>query len=733
MDFQSSGLANKGTVRGNFGANIRTSMHGVQRGLKGAGDGQSKPAILDAASIGVDAFAAKHPGLARDYAFLRQPTQRQQWMQGVRDAVRRDPAFLDSLGLTDGEKRAVRGLLVKAGVIQDPSRGMMGRLMDRVGEGFWDMIGGVDWGRHRAGGQLQELVGVEEPVPGVDDADGKRIAGDVLKRLATRGELVASESAMHQRRLLASQQLVDSVGESGPHDAVLRAKSYTRTVQDSVSLREHVPPTFFGRSGSSDVFVGGQEQLIDNIPDAVFSPPTYDFGWRINLMVENMLNRNPSITSPTVFALDNVFFVSWKSYKEGLTTINIEKYNLTTINIEKYKEIDYRLSSMQLSFSVNIPGNRVKYSIAAVDNSVVVVFANGEGSIDIKQLSSSFKTLGEGTISAHPIGDVSSLAIRSDGKAFNVYWKGDDDSDGCYVKEYQVYQPTLYFPDHNGNIGDVLIDFKDEYTYKMISGEGDRDNLFFRIDNNKLIFNAPFHYMSSSESTLSIRVQITDADGVSVEKAIVFPRWVEPEAPPVPGSKKISVDAIAGIATGGSVVFIIVIGIITRLLKYFSRPSANREGESVSQANIEMSRRPQSLNENVIQGMGLQDGRNSQWVRRAIPIPFLSAPQGNFDENGGYPQENFEPGAPSAPDLAAISEGDSPAAQGNVDENSAGARGDVDENGVADQESRAVVAEAGAPSAIELAAVSEEDSPVARENNQVNEENGAADRGNSDD
>jgi hypothetical protein len=595
-----------------------------------------------------------------------------------------------------------------------------------------------------------------------------------LKQLVTRGELVASESAMHQRRLLASQQLVDSVGESGPHDAVLRAKSYTRTVQDSVSLREHVPPTFFGRSGSSDVFVGGQEQLIDNIPDAVFSPPTYDFGWRINLMVENMLNRNPSITSPTVFALDNVFFVSWKSYKEGLTTINIEKY----------KEIDYRLSSMQLSFSVNIPGNRVKYSIAAVDNSVVVVFANGEGSIDIKQLSSSFKTLGEGTISAHPIGDVSSLAIRSDGKAFNVYWKGEDDSDGCYVKEYQVYQPTLYFPDHNGNIGDVFIDFKDEYTYKVISGEGDRDNLFFRIDNNKLILNAPFHYMSSSESTLSIRVQITDADGVSVEKAIVFPRWVEPEAPPVPGSKKISVDAIAGIAAGGSVVFIIVIGIITRLLKYFSRPSANREGESVPQANIEMSRiRPQWLNENVIQGMGLQAGPNSDRVQRAILIPCLSAPQGNVDENGGDPQENFEPGAPSAPylaaisegdspaaqgnvdensagargdvdengasdqesravvaeagapsaiELAAISEGDSPAAQGNVDENSAGARGDVDENGVADQESRAVVAEAGAPSAIELAAVSEGDSPAARENNQVNEENGAADRGNSD-
>jgi hypothetical protein len=240
--------ANSGTVRGNALPDSGRPILGSNRGAS-TGDSPAGYSVNGGGST--DVFVTKHPELAKDYAFLRQPTQRHQWMQGVRDAVRRDPAFLDSLGLTDGEKRAVRGLLVKAGVIQDPSRGMMGRLMDRVGEGFWDRIGGVDWGRHRAGGQLQELVGVEESVPGVDDADGKRIAGDVLKRLATRGELVASESVMHQRRLL---------GDGGA--SVSNGRRAMPVAGDSrVGLRNQ--SSFVGEPASSMLFVVGEEFRVN--------------------------------------------------------------------------------------------------------------------------------------------------------------------------------------------------------------------------------------------------------------------------------------------------------------------------------------------------------------------------------------------------------------------------------------------------------------------------------------
>jgi hypothetical protein len=117
-------------------------------------------------------------------------------------------------------------------------------------------------------------------VPGVDDADGKRIAGDVLKRLATRGELVASESVMHQRRLL---------GDGGA--SVSNGRRAMPVAGDSrVGLREE---SFVGESNSSMFFVGGEE-------------------FQVNTYTDND-QQYPSVT-----ALNNGFVVIWESdYQDG--------------------------------------------------------------------------------------------------------------------------------------------------------------------------------------------------------------------------------------------------------------------------------------------------------------------------------------------------------------------------------------------------------------------------------
>ena len=57
------------------------------------------------------------------------------------------------------------------------------------------------------------------------------------------------------------------------------------------------------------------------------------------------------------------------------------------------------------------------------------------------------------------------------------------------------------------------LDVGDEFTYALVSGAGDTDNMVFTIDGDKLkIFNSPDF---ESKSSYSIRLQTTDSDGLS--------------------------------------------------------------------------------------------------------------------------------------------------------------------------------------------------------------------------
>ena len=69
-----------------------------------------------------------------------------------------------------------------------------------------------------------------------------------------------------------------------------------------------------------------------------------------------------------------------------------------------------------------------------------------------------------------------------------------------------------------GNLSTVDEDAEDDFTYQLINGEGDDNNLLFRVDGNELYITVPINFEVST--SLSLRLLATDAEGLSVEQPL---------------------------------------------------------------------------------------------------------------------------------------------------------------------------------------------------------------------
>lgn len=63
-------------------------------------------------------------------------------------------------------------------------------------------------------------------------------------------------------------------------------------------------------------------------------------------------------------------------------------------------------------------------------------------------------------------------------------------------------------------------DANDQFTYRLVSGEGDTDNVLFSIDGNKLVSKAMFDFELKNE--LSIRVEVEDKGGLKYSQPFVI-------------------------------------------------------------------------------------------------------------------------------------------------------------------------------------------------------------------
>ena len=71
-----------------------------------------------------------------------------------------------------------------------------------------------------------------------------------------------------------------------------------------------------------------------------------------------------------------------------------------------------------------------------------------------------------------------------------------------------------------GSLSATDVDAGDTFTYSLVSGTGGTDNGSFSIVGNELKTGALFNY--EAKSSYSIRVKVTDAGGLSHEKALTI-------------------------------------------------------------------------------------------------------------------------------------------------------------------------------------------------------------------
>lgn len=112
--------------------------------------------------------------------------------------------------------------------------------------------------------------------------------------------------------------------------------------------------------------------------------------------------------------------------------------------------------------------------------------------------------------------------------------------------------------DESSAIGTVVGEFStadedasDTFTYTFVSGEGDTDNASFSIDGSNLETAVTLDF--ETQSSYSVRVQSTDADGASVEQVFVITVTVANVAPTAIelDNNSVDEDAVIGTVVGG--------------------------------------------------------------------------------------------------------------------------------------------------------------------------------------
>ncbi|WP_269223520.1 T9SS type A sorting domain-containing protein [Flavobacterium sp. IMCC34518] len=240
----------------------------------------------------------------------------------------------------------------------------------------------------------------------------------------------------------------------------------------------------------------------------------------------NISGGNLRITSSPDFETKSSYSVRIRTTDQG--ALFFEKAFTITINDVNESPTDIALSAS--SINENVAGNSTVGTLSATDadaaNTFTYTLVAGTGSTD----NASFNISGSNLrITASPDFETkSSYSVRvstSDGsltfeKQFTITINDVNETPTDIVLSASSINENVIANSTEGTLSSIDPDSGSSYTYSLVAGAGDTDNVSFSISGNDLTINSSPDF--ESKSSYSVLIRTTDQGGLFFEKAFTI-------------------------------------------------------------------------------------------------------------------------------------------------------------------------------------------------------------------